>query len=633
MRFLQHFIKFFLSFSLLCPANIAVSQYNFCQQTNGPCGGRVKAISIDRDGLIYVGTDFGVYCSTDNGETWKQINFGLPEIFITSLAVNSSGHIFAETSNGLFISTNNGKNWTQIGEELSTCQGGTLFIGSHGEIIAGLVPDDAFAHGWWHHVGGVYRSIDNGKSWARITDGLIDTEINAFALNSKGYIYGGTRSYGVARSINGGKSWKHVGMDYISTRSLAINSSDHIFVGTWSGVYRSIDDGKNWAQIGLNTRGILSLAITSSDYIFAGTDSGLYRSIDDGNNWTLAGFTKNRILALAINSSCDIFAGAEHFGLFRSTDNGNNWTQKNIGLIANPVYCLNSNFNGHIFAGTLYGNIFFTRDGGNNWTQLEHTRSNSITSIAVNPKGHIFIVNPPLSYYAGLPRDFLSAIPSFSPYFSIDSGKTWTEIGFPSLNLSIKSLFINSEGHLFVTTDNGIYYSTNNGISWTKLLFPNSVVYSILINLEGNIFIAGKDGIYRSIDDGKTWKKVNSRIKAFNLAINSSGHIFALASHNMLFCSTDNGNQWKQINSDLKNCLTTSLAIDSNGFIFVGTLSNGVLRSVQPTTYIRRKAGGKPMLFSLERYQYNPFDHNVNITFRIQNFCFVNLNVYDIWEI
>lgn len=38
---------------------------------------------------------------------------------------------------------------------------------------------------------------------------------------------------------------------YINT--IAISSSDHIFVGATTGVYRSIDNGNRWTQTGLIT--------------------------------------------------------------------------------------------------------------------------------------------------------------------------------------------------------------------------------------------------------------------------------------------------------------------------------------------------------------------------------------------
>jgi len=72
-------------------------------------------------------------------------------------------------------------------------------------------------------------------------------------------------------------------------RALAINSSGHIFAGTYfgGGVFRSTDDGGTWTPVnnGLECGNIWSLAINSSGEIFAGTagcQEGVYRSTDNG---------------------------------------------------------------------------------------------------------------------------------------------------------------------------------------------------------------------------------------------------------------------------------------------------------------------------------------------------------------
>jgi hypothetical protein len=66
-------------------------------------------------------------------------------------------------------------------------------------------------------------------------------------------------------------------------RSLAINSSGHIFAGTGGGgVFRSTDNGGSWApvNVGLTNLDVRSLASDSSRYIFAATiGGGIFRSL------------------------------------------------------------------------------------------------------------------------------------------------------------------------------------------------------------------------------------------------------------------------------------------------------------------------------------------------------------------
>jgi len=145
--------------------------------------------------------------------------------------------------------------------------------------------------------------------------------------------------------------------------ALAINSTGYIFAGTYfGGIYRSADNGENWTQInvGLTNTDIRTLATNSSGHIFAGSSSGVFRSTDNGDNWTQInnGFTISYVLALAFNSSNDVFAGTYGYGVFRSRDNGENWEEWNNGLTEINVQALLPNPNEYIFAGTFEKGIY-----------------------------------------------------------------------------------------------------------------------------------------------------------------------------------------------------------------------------------------------------------------------------------
>ena len=82
-------------------------------------------------------------------------------------------------------------------------------------------------------------------------------------------------SSGISRSTNNGESWttSSNGLTAFMFYSLAINSNNYIFAGTYEYVFRSTDNGESWVELsnGLGSWDIRSLAINSLDYIFAGT--------------------------------------------------------------------------------------------------------------------------------------------------------------------------------------------------------------------------------------------------------------------------------------------------------------------------------------------------------------------------
>src|SRR5262249_56740380 len=52
-----------------------------------PAGAFVRSVREDRKGLLYAGTETGVYVSFDNGENWQSLQLNLPAVPITDLAV------------------------------------------------------------------------------------------------------------------------------------------------------------------------------------------------------------------------------------------------------------------------------------------------------------------------------------------------------------------------------------------------------------------------------------------------------------------------------------------------------------------------------------------------------------------
>jgi hypothetical protein len=128
----------------------------------------------------------GVYKSTDGGKTWQHM--GLKETErISAVAIHPQnpdivyigalGHAFGPNDErGVFMTTDGGKTWTK-----------TLFIDNqHGVAdleIDPTNPNILYAGMWsferkpWTHRsgsenGGVYKSIDGGRTWNKLTNGL-----------------------------------------------------------------------------------------------------------------------------------------------------------------------------------------------------------------------------------------------------------------------------------------------------------------------------------------------------------------------------------------------------------------------------------------------------------------------------
>ncbi len=191
----------------------------------------VRTVAINAMGDIFVGTYGGVFYSSDNGESWSLT--GLIDVRVSCLAINDSGYIFAGDydgpDHGVYISTDNGNTWTQVNNGLTNPHVECLAINQSGDIFAGTY-------------GEVFRSTDNGNNWVQTT--LTGVNVQALAINIAGDIFAGTfQSGGAYRSTDNGNSWTALNSGLSSDPlSFAINSDGYIFAGTYGrGVFRSVE--------------------------------------------------------------------------------------------------------------------------------------------------------------------------------------------------------------------------------------------------------------------------------------------------------------------------------------------------------------------------------------------------------
>ncbi len=297
----------------------AAQAQTFWQKTSGPSfQGRIAAISTNRAGVFFAGTEGGgIFRSDNDGASWQAINTGLTDLNVTAFAIQSNGYIFAGTNgSGVFLSTDDGDTWTQVVNGLTNLAVTCMAINSEGRVFAGTDGSGVFAS-------------RTGGLWTQLAGGLADGKIRALAVNSSGHIFAGTFDTGIFRSVDEGASWLQVnsGLLHTRVRALGANSDDEIYAGTLAGgVYRSTNNGNSWARVstGLTNMNVLSLLINSSNDFCVGTDGGgVFRSKDGGQNWTplSTGLTESVIPSLARGQGDLVVAGTSQSGIFRGVLN------------------------------------------------------------------------------------------------------------------------------------------------------------------------------------------------------------------------------------------------------------------------------------------------------------------------
>lgn len=186
---------------------------------------------------ILVGTKNGIWRSTDNGRTWHESNKNLVIRYVrwmTSSTKPSAAILIGTEPAGIFVSRDGGATWNPNPEvsELRDRHGWFLPYSANAGCVRGFAiadsgpkPDRMYAA---VEVGGVLVSDDIGVTWhlAEGSDGepdlnrdysrMVHPDVHSIAVHpTSSDIVTAATGGGLYRSMDGGKSWKNIYRCYI----------------------------------------------------------------------------------------------------------------------------------------------------------------------------------------------------------------------------------------------------------------------------------------------------------------------------------------------------------------------------------------------------------------------------------
>ncbi len=315
---------------------------------------------------LYLGTDQGIFCSTDGGGSWSHI--GLASAIVHATVAAGNNLIAGTRDLGIFTSADNGQNWVQSGAldnvlvQAMASLDSNLFTGNNGQE-------------------GIFVSRDNGHCF---TEHYNLNHSYVLALKVRGtVIFAGTEiantgGGGVFKSSDSGQTWERIGLQNVIVVSFTYHHS-YLFAGTVQGVYRTENEGAIWNYVnnGLNSLRVDALE-TVDTVVYAGTGYGVYRTTNNGASWSPFGLTDTAVTSL-LNVDNALFAGTQ-YGIFKLAGNDPTWLQ--AGLPDTVVYKLEAG-QSMIFAGTAYG-VFASDTDGTRWIPINDGLNYNITTLAVN---------------------------------------------------------------------------------------------------------------------------------------------------------------------------------------------------------------------------------------------------------
>ena len=301
---------------------------------------------------IYVGTiGEGVFRSVDGGLTFARAMDGMfVECFVRALAVHPRDDraLYLGTELGLYRSTNGADSWQRVESPLNGQQIWSILIppAQPETIFAGSCPSR------------IYRSMDAGQSWEEcrttITPDcprIMHTRVTTLKADPDDprVFWAGVEIDGIHRSTDGGTTWQRysgtglISQDIHDLAMWSVNGKKVLLAATNADLHRSADDGQTWHPLRVKQNltwsycRSLCLPLGRPGTVLLGAGNGppgsegvVGISVHAGHTWQAANFpglANSTIWNFAVHPADPrlIYASSVSGELYRSHDAGEAW--------------------------------------------------------------------------------------------------------------------------------------------------------------------------------------------------------------------------------------------------------------------------------------------------------------------
>lgn len=650
----------------------------------------VEAIAphpLDPD-VILIGMEGGIFRSTDGGETWEWKREGFPEPRRWSFSAPIGALCFDPTRPDVLYAGIGRPRWGRDGAghiyKSEDCGETWALVTPEGALDAEAIvcdlevsPDGAYVLAATDK--GLYRSDDEGATWQPSSEGLghLDVRELAIAPSNPAIVYCTLRTTarddepwdgGVWRSDDGGRTWarrseglatrvgrrdQHPAMTS-NYKEIVVDPRDEdtVYVGDWAwvsaGVYKTTDGGRSWERVtdhhterknmdyGWITQwgpSVRCLAISPSDpdRLVFGTSGHVFLTQDGGATWQqryCRQFEDGRFTGTGLEVTCfhdvvfdphdarRVYFCYYDIGLLISDDLGGTFRRSHVGMKhANNCFTVlvDPDDPRKLWAGTgewsrNVGDVCRSEDRGETWTVVGAPETGlpvgQTRSLVLDPE------SPPGR------RTLFVTVSGHGIFKSEDDGLSWGAIndGLPeeAARQPCRLVMNPADGaHLRVAlggnppSGSGVYETRDGGDTWTKLSgeapFADLKHFTADPHDFDTLYVSQREkydrsldppvlfpgGLFKSADGGRTWRRIFDYHFTNGLAVSPADRntlYVATTDHPFhdacraegVFKSTDGGETWRQEVEGLSHWNVSCIAVSPHdpSLLIIGTGGN-----------------------------------------------------------